>query len=426
MRVLLITYYWPPAGGVAVQRWMKFARYIADEPDIDLVVYAPLDADYPEVDPTLEKEVAGIETWRKPIMEPYALFRTLTGKKKKYKVKQEFAASSEKGKLDNLAVWIRGNFFIPDARKFWIKPSVRFLSTKLKEEKFDCVISNGTPHSVHLIALALKRKFGTKWIADLRDPWTGVDYFNDLKLSARARSKHMRLEHEVLTEADKVVTVSPTWAEDLRNLGAKDVSVITNGFDRSDFDDSVTPDEKFTISHVGNFNLNRNKPEFWTALGELVSANDDFKDKLKINLVGMVDDSVRRSVEKEGLNDFVNWKGQVDHSEALRIMSSSRLLLLPVGDDNNSAGRIPAKVFEYMAANRPILALTPQKSDLKTIVESVHAGKCINSSEKEAIKQFLLRQFESYLKGDDRVNTADIEQFSRKALAQKMAGLIRS
>lgn len=427
MRVLLITYYWPPAGGVAVQRWMKFASLLHSRPDMDLVVYAPENPDYPETDLDLLKDVQQIPTLKHRIFEPYALFRFLTGKSKKYKVKQEFAASSGKSFADKLAIRIRGNFFIPDARKFWIRPSVRYLSRKwVSDGPFDCVISNGTPHSVHLIALELKKRFAFRWIADFRDPWTKVDYFDKLLLSDAAKRKHVALEKAVLTTADHVITVSPAWARDFEQLGARKVSVVTNGFDPNDFPDTPAHlDEHFSVSHIGNFNKNRNNSNIWKSMVRLCNDEPGFKSDLRIRLMGMVDEVVNEELRKYGLEEMVERSGVVSHQEAVAAMQKSRLLLLPVGDHRFSEGRIPAKVFEYMAAKRPILAITPQHSDVREIIEQTQAGTCVTAGDEEGMYNAIRAEYHRYLRNEPFISGADLVKYTRQHLADRMAAILQ-
>ena len=240
-RVLIITYYWPPSGGSGVQRWLKMSKYLP-EYGWQPVIYTTEDAEYPIVDPSLEKDVTPeAEVIRRPIVEPYSFYKKFLGVKKEETVKMGFIEEKEKkhGWKENLSLWIRGNLFIPDARCWWVKPSVRYLKEYLKEHPVDAIISTGPPHSMHLIAMKLKEALGLPWIADFRDPWTEIDYYDELHLTKRSDRKHHCLEHEVLTKADNVVTVGPDGARRLEKLGAKDVATIYNGFDRDD--DAHTP-----------------------------------------------------------------------------------------------------------------------------------------------------------------------------------------
>src|ERR1019366_4297849 len=117
-----------------------------------------------------------------------------------------------------IAVWVRGNYFIPDARKFWIKPSVKFLSSWLKENPVSVIISTGPPHSMHLIALKLKQKLNLPWMADFRDPWTNIDYYPELMLSRSSDKKHHELELKVLEGADLVVSIGTSMSDELAQI----------------------------------------------------------------------------------------------------------------------------------------------------------------------------------------------------------------
>ncbi|MEM6773180.1 MAG: glycosyltransferase, partial [Bacteroidota bacterium] len=237
-KLLLITYYWPPCGGVAVQRWLKHVKYLG-EFGWDVVVYTADGADYPSRDDALLQEVPdNVQVIRQPIWEPYGIYRKLTGRKEGEQMQSAFNVEDKKPSLmQRLAVWVRSNYFIPDARKFWVRPSVRFLKEWLAEHSVDAVVTNGTPHSCHLIGLALRQSFpNLPWLADFRDPWTGIDYFSTLPLGTRARAKHEKLERQVMQQADFITTVSWTWQKDFEQISGKaNVGVVTNGYDAPQF-----------------------------------------------------------------------------------------------------------------------------------------------------------------------------------------------
>ena len=187
-RVLIITYYWPPSGGSGVQRWLKMSKYLP-EYGWQPVIYTTENAEYPIVDPSLEKDVSPeAEVIRRPITEPYTFYKKFLGIKQEETVKVGFTQEEKKKKSwkSGLSMWIRGNLFIPDARRWWVKPSVKYLKKYLQEHPVDAIISTGPPHSMHLIAMKLKEATGLPWIADFRDPWTEIDYYQDLHLTRRS------------------------------------------------------------------------------------------------------------------------------------------------------------------------------------------------------------------------------------------------
>ncbi|MFI5134679.1 MAG: hypothetical protein ACHQD9_02380, partial [Chitinophagales bacterium] len=183
-KVLILTYYWPPSGGAGVQRWLKMVKYLPQfgwQP----IVYTAKDAEYPIHDPSLEKDVPKeAEVIRQKIWEPYDLYKKFIGQKKEEKVYSGFLSEKKKpGFAQRASVWIRGNLFIPDARCFWIKPSRKFLISYLKKNPVDAMVSTGPPHTTHMIALGIKKKLNIPWIVDFRDPWTQIDFYNQLHLT---------------------------------------------------------------------------------------------------------------------------------------------------------------------------------------------------------------------------------------------------
>ncbi|MCB9187226.1 MAG: glycosyltransferase family 4 protein [Flavobacteriales bacterium] len=424
-RVLIITYYWPPSGGAGVQRWLKFVKYLPEfgwQP----VVYTPENPEFPALDESLEQDIPnGIEVIKQPIWEPYNWYRQFLGQKDK-KIGAGFVSEKkEPGVLHKISVWVRGNFFIPDARMFWIKPSVAHLKQYLKENPVDVVVSTGPPHSMHLIALALKRELGIKWVADFRDPWTNIDYYQELMLSDRSDKRHHQLEKEVLTTADRVVTIGYTMTQEMKKLGATHVETITNGFDEEDFpSEPVELDENFTISHIGTFSPSRNQPAFWKALAELKLENEEFASKFKFRTVGIVDHQVKTSIEENGLLE--NWEAipYVPHDEVLRYQRSSHVLLVSINNTQNATGILPGKFFEYLASGRPILAIGPIESDIGKVLELTQAGMIIEGEDvtglKDAIRGFFL--------GTNSVQRDEIQiaKFSRRGLTEEVCKTLQA
>lgn len=429
-RVLIITYYWPPSGGSGVQRWLKMSKYLP-EYDWQPVIYTTENAEYPIIDPSLEKDVApDLEVIRRPIVEPYTLYKKFLGIKKDETVKIGFIEEKEekKGWRANLSLWIRGNLFIPDARCGWVKPSVKYLKEYLKAHPVDAIISTGPPHSMHLIAMKLKEDLNIPWIADFRDPWTEIDYYKDLHLTRLADRKHHRLEQKVLTKADKVVTVAPDGARRLGRIGNRNVRVIYNGFDHDDdIKASVTPSEKFSITYLGVLPKAQNPENLWKALGELVKANDGFDNNLKINMIGQIDRTVMQSIEAQGLGKHVSYSSYIPHSEvsAMHCRSSLLLLLLLPDSEPRAKGLVTGKLFEYMASGRPILCIGPEDGDAAQILKETHAGQTVSFGNKEKMTEIIKGLYQRFLENDLPNNTnTTIEQYSRKNMAEKYAKLL--
>lgn len=418
-RVLIITYYWPPNGGAGVQRWLKMAKYLPAR-GWQPVVYTPANPEIITPDAALAAEVPPqAEVIKRPITEPYAFYKRLTGRKADEKVHLGFLNEGKKKSWrEDLAVWIRGNAFIPDARVWWVKPSVRFLSRYLKQHPVDAIVSTGPPHSMHLIALGLKKRFpGLRWIADWRDPWTNIDFYDQLKLSAWADRKHHRLEREVVSAADVNVAVGWSMADELKAIGAERTEVITNGFDPDDVPSPPVPvDDACSLVHVGNMTATRDIPQLWPALAELCRTDADFGAKFRLRLVGPVDHAVLASIERAGLSPKVERIGSVDHAQAMREMARARVLLLSVNDTANAKGVLTSKVFEYLAVGRPILAFGPKDGDVARVLGE---GNLLVDRERDPIDARRIKA----LFGRSETSALNTV-YSRTELAERMALLL--
>ena len=426
-KVLIILYYWPPSGGGGVQRWVKFTKYLPDQ-GWEPIVYAPENADYAVQDESLQDEISkDLVVVKHPIWEPYNLYQGFLGKKKKAGVNQAIAGSKTKRSWkENLSIWIRGNFFIPDARKFWIKPSVKFLKQYLKENPVDAIVTTGPPHSLHLIGRKLKKETGVKWIADFRDPWTKIEFYHELKLSKRSDAKHKRLEKAVVREADAIVSVAWTWKKEHQEWGAQFAEVITNGYDSDDFPDKKPPcSDSFQLSHIGTFAHDRDPRTLWEVLSELCTEVPGFREELEIQLIGKTDQQVFASLNDFGLSKNLSHIDYVQHSEAVDKMMRSQVLLLLLNQvEYNAVGRPTGKIYEYLAAERPILCIGPEVSDPGTILEMTNGGDICNFGDKPKMKKLIMGYYNAYKNGSLVQASDEYQQFSRRNTTAQLAEIL--
>lgn len=422
-KVLIITYYWPPAGGPGVQRWLKFVKYLPDF-GIQPVVYIPENPTYPLVDENLLSEVSDKAIILKnKIIEPYA-WASVFSKNSTKKISSGIIPNQKKQSfVQKMMLWVRGNLFIPDARVLWVKPSVKYLSKYIQENHIETIITTGPPHSLHLIGLALKKELNVKWIADFRDPWTTIGYHNALKLTKSSAQKHKDLENEVMNTADELLVTSPTTKKEFEAITSKPIHVITNGYDVEKVS-KQSLDEKFTLAHIGSFLSDRNPQLLWEVLSELIIENAEFKDKFQLKLIGATSQEVLESISKFGLNNYINNLGYVSHQEAIEHQRKSQVLLLIEIDSEETKSIIPGKVFEYIVSERPIIAIGPQGSDFAEIITSTNTGSFFTYSEKERLKTTLLSYFELYLQHNLKSNAVGLQQYSRKKLTEKFAQLL--
>ena len=421
--VLIITYYWPPAGGPGVQRWLKFVKYLPDF-DIQPIVYIPENPTYPIIDEDLLNDLPKNATFLKQkITEPYG-WASIFSKKNTKGISSGIIPNQKKQSLLQKAMlWIRGNIFIPDARILWVKPSVSYLSKYIQENNIDTIITTGPPHSLHLIGLKLKAKLNVKWIADFRDPWTTIGYHKALKLSAFAERKHKKLEHHVLNSADTIIVTSPTTKAEFQRITYKPIEVITNGYDVENVA-KVILDEKFTLAHIGSFLSDRNPTILWEVLKELNTDVVGFSQNFELKLIGKVSQEIINSISEYNLYEFTNVLGYVSHIEAIEHQRKSQVLLLIEIDSVETKSIIPGKLFEYMVSGRPIIGIGPKGSDFESIISETNTGIFCNYTEKEKLKLKILDYYNLYLHQDLKANAIGLEKYARRNLTQKLAEII--
>ncbi|WP_299217633.1 glycosyltransferase [uncultured Dokdonia sp.] len=431
-KVLIVCYYWPPAGGPGVQRWLKFIKYLPDF-DIEPIVYTPENPNYPIVDSSMMAEVpSSLTVLKQPIKEPYRFASLLSRKQTKTISAGIVLKATQQSLVERLLLYIRGNFFIPDARVGWVNPSVRFLEKYVSEHDIDTVITTGPPHSMHLIGMQLKAKItadGTKklhWITDFRDPWTTIGYHDKLKMTAKTKRKHKALERQVLETADQILVTSPTTKKEFNAITTKPITVITNGFDTTS-SEAVAIDANFTLSHIGSLLSDRNPLVLWKVLAKLIKENDSFRERFELKLVGKVSQEVIDSIKSYGLEKHLTLVGYVSHQEAITLQRQAAVLLLIEIDAEITKGIIPGKVFEYLAAQRPILALGPKDADVSAIITATESGYYLSYDQEEALEVAILELFKNYTsKKWTAGREARISKYHRKQLTEALATRIHT
>jgi glycosyltransferase involved in cell wall biosynthesis len=434
-KVLILTYYWPPSGGAGVQRWLKFAKYLR-EFGYEPIIYTADQAEYPVLDSSLEKDIPqGLLIIKTPVWEPYKLYKAFTGQKKNERVVSGFLQekASRKQWTRQLSLWLRANIFIPDARCFWIKPSVKFLHKWLQDNPVDLLVSTGPPHSMHVIALRLKRKLRIPWLADFRDPWTNIDFAADLPMSTYAQKRNASLEQQVLRYADCVTVVSDLMREEFSVAGRPPAQVVTNGFDPDDFqipDEKLKHDGMFSIVHTGSMNTRRNHPVLWQVLGKICRENPSFNERLKIKLIGKNDFSVMDQIKQVGLECKTEQIDYLPHEEIIAEQKSAALLLLAInnyGDQEKGffspKATLTGKLFEYLASGRPILMIGPKDSQAAEIIRNCKAGDIAGFEDLQTMETILKAWFELFQRNELTISSQGVEVYSRKELTRKMSVL---
>lgn len=421
-KVLIITYYWIPSGGPGVQRWLKFVKYLP-EFEVEPIVYIPENPTYPIIDENLKEDFANLTILKQKIREPYRVASLFSKKKTQTISSGIIPKKKNQSFLERLLLYIRGNFFIPDARVLWVKPSIKFLEKYIQENKIETVITTGPPHSLHLIGLGLQKKLNIKWIADFRDPWTSIVYHKDLKLSAKSEKKHKELERKVLQSANQIVVTSPSTKAEFEQITPQPIEVITNGYDIEKIEKQPL-DQKFSLAHIGSFLSERNPRTLWKALRELINENQDFKKDFELKLIGIVSQEVLNAIKEFKLEKYVNNLGYLSHLQSVKEQRKSQVLLLIESDSYQTKAILPGKLFEYMVSGRPILAIANDESDIKDIIVSTNTGVFFDYSEKDRLKESILNYYRQYKENNLKSHPIGLQQYSRKNLTKKLSEIL--
>ena len=414
-----------------MQRWVKFAKYLPVE-GWQPVIYTPSNPEQLAVDESLLGEIpSSVEVFKRPIREPYAIYHRLMGKGAAKGSGVNPINSQKKSWKQRLMLWVRSNFFVPDPRAGWVRPSVRFLEEYLREHPVDAVVTTGPPQSVHLIGRGLHRRLGVPWVADFRDPWTRMFFFKDLPLLPWVRRRHFKLEKSVLDEASAVVSVTPFVQADFASMTSTPVHLSTNGYDEDDFALPLEPrtDGKFRIVHTGLFASDGNPLELWRALAGLCSESFVFAQRLEIRLAGKVDPEIVDSIVEAGLGAQLKVLGYLPHPESVAELRRADIILLTLRQAPEYVKVYPGKIFECMASGPVVLGIGPEDSAAAQLLQSTGTGRMFdwNADPSEFLRAAIARDGFSGrsipVAAGSAIATAS---FSRRALTTRMAELLNS
>lgn len=428
-KVLIITYYWPPSGGSGVQRWLKFVKYLPSmgwEP----IVFTPENPSFTIRDESLQKEIPdSVEVIKLPIWEPYDIFFTFSRFFGKKAIRQsDFISTEKKSLFQKISIWIRGNFFIPDARIFWVRPSVNFLEEFIKSNEIETVITTGPPHSIHLIGLQLKKKINTlKWVADFRDPWSEWDLLDTLSLTSIARRVHQKKERKVLTSADRIITISPFHVTRLEELSGRKVDLLTNGFDVDDFASVKRKrTSQFTLRHIGMVDELRDPRPILQSVRELCEIETGFAEKIKVEFIGNVNSAFRKYVADDRvLKSVVSFRDTIPHDQLLQLYGETDVQLLVLAHTTIAPGNLPGKLFEYLASGNSILGIGPTHGDAAVVLKETNAGIILERVDNDGIKDALMKFYSRWRDGNDSTQR-DVSVYSRENLTRQLVSLLNS
>lgn len=428
-KVLIITYYWPPSGGSGVQRWLKFVKYLP-EFGWHPYVLTPENPSFAIRDASLLTDVnPAADVFRLPIWEPYDIFlrlsAALSGSKRA--AKPTDLVGGKRSVFQTIATWIRGNLFLPDPRRFWIRPATKFLEGLIRDDGIEVIVTTGPPHSMHLIGARLKKKFpSVRWVADFRDPWSQWGLLDSLMTGTLARTIHRRLEAKVLQSADVLVTVTPFYARQFGRLANRHVHMIPNGYDEDDVKHiQYSQSTKFIIRHVGIVNERCNPRPFMDALRNLVSADEGFAADLRVEFIGEVHPAFRAEVEADTtLARYTVFTGNIPRDALMQRYGDSSLLLLVLHGYRDAEGYLPGKLFEYIATGFPVLGIGPAAGDAAALLDESGAGIMIEADDTKGVEEYVRDTYAAWKKGELRRNTSAPTTYSRRALTKRLTEIL--
>jgi glycosyltransferase involved in cell wall biosynthesis len=431
-KVLIISYYFPPAGGPGSQRVVKFVKYLSQFGWQPLVLTVE-NGEFPFLDHSLENDIPpATKIYRTKSWEPFQLYKKLTGRKQSETLPVGLITRTEKGIREKIFTWIRVNMFVPDARIGWIKSATNKAFEIIEKNAIDIIFSSSPPHSLQLIAKNLKERTRIPWVADFRDPWTEIRYYQFTNRTRYAFDKDTRLEAEVLGKADAIISVSQSLTENFKalsqNTNISRFDVISNGYDPTDFLElKYKADSNFKIVHIGNLLAHQNPKALWMGLQNLVTNYSELKTEVKVQFLGGVHENIIQAAKQLGLEELIEKLDFIPHNEALSVMKSAELLLVVIPDVNNNQGIVTGKIFEYIGSGRPILLIGPENCDAAKIISQIPNGTRCTYTDSEKCTQLLIQMIKDWR--HSRLSESPLEvrtPFSRLNLTRKLVEIFNS
>jgi glycosyltransferase involved in cell wall biosynthesis len=429
-KVLIISYYFPPSGGPGVQRVLKFIKYLPQfgwEP----IVLTVKDGDYPARDESLLNEIpAGIKVYRTKIFEPYKLYRKLTRKPTGVPVDVENIShrGTKRSLAERLAGFVRETFFIPDARIGWFPYAVPEAIEIIKREKVDAIYSSSPPYTAAVVAGEIARRTHLPWIAGFRDPWIG--FISSPERWSAPKAIDRFLEHSVYKNAN---LVECAWRGIVQDFQAKYPEAgkfkaihLPNGFDAEDYPQRSRPQNKrFTVTYTGSLYGRRNPQSFLNALEELISEKKVDPKRLVVKFFGRFGSEVHEMITAFPHPDSVEVASYIPHAASIHELQKADALLLIVDESKESFEIVPGKVFEYIGAGRPIVALA-QEGAIAEILRETNTGSVAANQDVPAIKKIVLECYDNFLyhRSTYKPNKAAAKKYERREVTRRLAELL--
>ena len=422
-KVLFITYYWPPAGGAPINRILKFYQYL-EEFGWEVVVLTTEGGDFPFEDDSLLKEVRPeTKVYRSKGFSLHKIFSSVSPKSKKNFVPYGFTDASKGSFMDKFSRWVKYNF-IPDTRFPWYFSTVSKAIQIVKDEKIDLIFSSSPPQTNHLIARKVARKTHLPWVADFRDPWTDVFWLLNNSIRWKwINAIDKRIERKTIAKMDAIITVGPSLVEILQRKTDKKINLITNGYDDVYFSNfHYKKNTKFRITYAGSLSKEQDPICFFNAL-EAIKGNKDFYENVEILFLGNFPAYLYDLVNNSSYKDKTVYSAYTFYTDSLAIIAQSELLLLIVPETDDNKCILTSKLFDYMGAQRPILAFGPVDGDAAEVMKDAEAGEMFDYSDSRNAADFILKNF-SLWKSEEagvQLQPEKIEKYTRRNLTLQLS-----
>ncbi|MCF7859469.1 MAG: hypothetical protein K9N07_09155 [Candidatus Cloacimonetes bacterium] len=396
-KIMVISYYWPPCGGVGVQRWLKFVKYLSQK-DWQITVLTTKNGDYPTLDESLLKKIPDkVKVIRTKTPTFSGLYKKLVHSQDVHVPHGSLEISSDQSLIKKVFIWIRLNLIVPDARKIWNRHAYSRAKQELSTNDYDMMITTGPPHSTHLIGLRMKKKIKLNWLADFRDPWTEMGYLKNVKRIKLTSILDKRLENKVVNNCDLIVAASKKIITDLNCIPDK-IKLITNGFDPDEYAGIINKklDDNFNLNYFGSLPEESNPI---SALQAVLKLYEQGIADIKINLWGNISQKVISILSNLDDKNIITFHDHIAHQKAVEYMVNSDLLLLMINRVENNEGIITAKLFEYLGSEVPILGIGPISSEPAKILEETKMGKMFDYDNVTDISGYIEQSYTSWKKG---------------------------
>jgi glycosyltransferase involved in cell wall biosynthesis len=407
--LLLVSYYYPPLGGSGVFRPLRWSKYLP-RAGWDVTVLTVTDRVRVLHDPSLAGEVP----------DEVRVHRTLTAEPRLGLL------ALRKAGLGAVSRRLEPLFMLPDEQRGWVPFAVRAARRLLRERRVDAVATTAAPYSAHLVGLALRRAGGPPWLADFRDEWTTNPYLRDAYPTRWHRERNRAMERAVLRRADRVVCVSEPWLAALRNqvptAAPQKFRVLENGYDGAHFPEPPPPPpRRFRIVYTGMFYGHRSPRAFLEALGRCLADGSIPRDEVEVLLVGHTGFTAELGDVPAEIVQVVE---QRPYAEVVDLLREAAVLLLVIpraGGPGNHTG----KLFPYLAAGRPILALAPEPNVAAEIVRGSASGVVAPPDDPSAIARTLVQLYRDWKVGRPfEQDRAAVHQFEARVQARRLAALL--